>query len=43
MKRLLIVLVLVSLFGGRVFTQDKALSAIGALGASYMYTSYLSI
>ena len=43
MKRLLVVWVLLSLFGGGVFAQEEALSAVGALGASYMYTSYLSI
>jgi hypothetical protein len=36
-------LLLVFLAAGSAFAQDEALSSVGALGAGYMYTSYLAI
>lgn len=43
MKKSWIVLVLLSLLVIDALAQEEALSAVGALGASYMYSSYLSI
>jgi ABC-type antimicrobial peptide transport system permease subunit len=38
-----IVLLFVLLAAGNTFAQDEALSSVGALGAGYMYTTYLSV
>ena len=38
-----IVLLFVLLAAGNTFAQDEALSSVGALGAGYMYTTYLAI
>jgi hypothetical protein len=44
MKRTILIVVLLIAFGlVGVFAQDELLSSIGALGAGYMYTSYLAI
>ena len=36
-------LLVILLAAGNTFAQDEALSSVGALGAGYMYTTYLSI
>jgi hypothetical protein len=41
--KLLVVGVLLVAAAGGAFAQDEALTAIGALGGAYMYTTYLSI
>ena len=43
MKKILIVAVLFCGVAFGTLAQEEALSAVGALGASYMYTSYLAI
>jgi hypothetical protein len=42
-RTILIAVLLIALVSGGAFAQDDLLNSIGALGAGYMYTSYLAI